>query len=72
MPAVSGLQPRLEEEGIDVLLVNVQDRGVRDTLRRLDFRFTPTYIVLDAMGEEVWRGNGVPSLDQILEWTQTG
>mgnify|MGYP002713103130 CR=1 FL=1 len=38
--------------------LNVHDSGVQPLLNDLSFRFTPTFILLDANGEEAWRTNG--------------
>ena len=38
--------------------LNVQGNGVQSLLNDLNFRFTPTFILLDANGTEVWRTNG--------------
>lgn len=55
---------RLEAEWgdeVQVLRVDVQDPSAQPLLTELGFRFTPTFIVLDGRGQEVWRTNG--SLD---------
>ena len=56
-PIVDGLE---EEWGADVsvMRLNVHDRGVSSLLNKLNFRFTPTFILLDESGDEVWRSNG--------------
>ena len=38
--------------------LNVHDSGVQPLLNELNFRFTPTFILLDENGTEIWRTNG--------------
>lgn len=56
-PIVDGLE---DEWGADVTVMrlNVHDNGVQPLLNELNFRFTPTFILFDENGEEVWRTNG--------------
>lgn len=37
-----------------------------DAAESLDIRFTPTVIVRDSAGEEVFRAEGVPTVPQVL------
>ncbi|MGH3690360.1 MAG: thioredoxin family protein [Microbacterium sp.] len=37
-----------------------------DAAERLDIRFTPTVIVRDSAGKEVFRATGVPTIPQVL------
>ena len=39
--------------------LNVQDRDAQAVLAQLGFRFTPTFILLDGGGQEIWRAVGV-------------
>ncbi|NDJ85639.1 MAG: hypothetical protein GYB66_07115 [Chloroflexi bacterium] len=63
---VRGLEPDLEEAGIDVLLVNIHTETGAELSERYDFEFSPTYIVFDADGTERWRSNSVPDLERVL------
>ena len=41
-----------------MLRLNVQDDGVRPVLQEVNFRYTPTFILCDNSGQEIWRTNG--------------
>lgn len=45
--------------------LNIHDEGVRQILTRLDFRFTPTFILFDRSGQESWRSIGSISTETI-------
>lgn len=56
-PIVNGL----EEEwagSVQVIQVNIQDRESRVFVEDLEAQFTPTFILFDASGQEVWRSVG--------------
>jgi hypothetical protein len=63
---VRGLQRQLEPEGIDTLLVDIHDEEGMVLRERFDFQLSPTYIVFDADGDEVWRANITPSRGRVL------
>jgi thiol-disulfide isomerase/thioredoxin len=44
---------------VQVVRVNVHDSENRPLLTRLGFRVTPTFILFDADGQEVWRATGI-------------
>ena len=46
---------------VEVMRLNVQGDNVRPLLQDLNFRYTPTFILFDGSGNEIWRTNG--SLD---------
>jgi len=48
-----------------VVRVNVQDASSRPWLERFAFRVTPTFVLLDGQGEEVWRSVGSIDAAQI-------
>jgi thiol-disulfide isomerase/thioredoxin len=56
-PIVNGLE---EEWGgsVQVVQVNIRDQASRSLIDRLDAQFTPTFVLFDAGGEEVWRSVG--------------
>lgn len=60
------LEPQLEEAGIDVLLVNIHDATGQVLMDRYDFRLSPTYLIFDSKGSQVWKGNLRPSLEDVL------
>jgi len=56
-PIVDGL----EEEwagSVQVIQVNIQDRQNREFIRELGAQFTPTFVLFDTSGQEVWRAVG--------------
>ncbi len=66
LPAVRGLQPQLEAEGIDVLLVSIHGETGQVLTARYAFDLSPTYILFDAAGQEIWRSHSLPTLERVL------
>ncbi|MGD2078039.1 MAG: hypothetical protein PVH18_06630 [Chloroflexota bacterium] len=62
-PIVNGLE---REWGgtVQVVQVNIQNRSNEPLLERLDARFTPTFVLIDAAGEEAWRSVGSINADE--------
>lgn len=61
---------RLERElegRADVVRLNVHDPVGQAFTRPLSFRFTPTFILFDGDGNEVWRAVGALDRDVVLE-----
>jgi thiol-disulfide isomerase/thioredoxin len=59
--AVKPVVDRFEEQEVDrvrVIRVNVQDAAGRDLGARFGMEFTPTFILFDTDGSEVWRAVG--------------
>jgi thioredoxin-related protein len=54
---VDGIENRHAEELI-VIRLNIQDPVGRAVAERFDFRFTPTFVFIDAAGNEIWRQVG--------------
>lgn len=56
-PIVNGLK---EEWADDVLVVqlNIHQKANDRLIRQLDAQFTPTFVLLDKSGDEVWRQVG--------------
>lgn len=52
---------------VQVVRLNVQDDEAQPLLAQLGFRFTPTFILLDANGREVWRTNGVIDANEVKQ-----
>lgn len=63
---VRALQDDLKDEHVDVLLVDIHDEVGDSLARRFAFRVTPTYIIFDEDGHEIWRGHSTPARDDIL------
>jgi thioredoxin-related protein len=52
---------------VTVLRLNVQEPAAQPLLAELNFRFTPTFILFDGDGREIWRTNGVIVPDEVNE-----
>ena len=52
---------------LPVLQVNIQQRENRALTERLDAQFTPTFVLFDASGQEVWRSVGQVDADDVRE-----
>jgi thioredoxin-related protein len=52
---------------VRVIQLNVHDGDARELIARLDFRFTPTFILFDKGGREVWRKVGSIDADEVQE-----
>lgn len=60
----------LEEEWagkVRVLQVSIGDAQSRAFTRQLDAQFTPTFILFDATGREVWRMVGQIDTDEVRQ-----
>ena len=56
-PIVDGLEEEFRG-GLTVIRINVQEAGMQPLLERYNFRFTPTFILFDSEGREVFRSVG--------------
>jgi thioredoxin-related protein len=54
---VDGIEDKHAEE-LNVIRLNIQDPVGRAVAERFDFRFTPTFVFIDAVGNEIWRQVG--------------
>ena len=72
LPAVRGLEPELKAAGIDLLLVNIHDETGAVLTERYDFELSPTYILFDAGGAEVWRGARPPTVSEVRRLSVEG
>lgn len=63
-PAVEALAADWGED-VNLLSLNVHDPAARPLLDQLNFRYTPTYILFNAQGQEIWRTSGSPHPDEI-------
>ncbi|MBM3122711.1 MAG: hypothetical protein FJZ97_11105 [Chloroflexi bacterium] len=50
---------------LTVVRVNVQDPAARPWLARFAFRVTPTFVLLDGQGQEIWRSVGSIDATQV-------
>ena len=53
-------------DGVDTLLIDIHGPDGAALRERFGFELSPTYIVFDAQGHEVWRGNMIPSRRKVL------
>ena len=63
-PIVNGLE-REWAGSVQVIQINIQDRANRAMVERLGARFTPTFVLFEAAGEEVWRSVGSINPDEV-------
>jgi hypothetical protein len=54
---VDGIE-RQQAGALIVVRMEVQDAAARPWLERFAFRLTPTFVLLDGRGREVWRSVG--------------
>jgi thioredoxin-related protein len=54
---VDGIENK-HEDGLIVIRLNIQDPVGKAVAERFDFRFTPTFVFIDAAGNEIWRQVG--------------
>jgi thiol-disulfide isomerase/thioredoxin len=60
---------RIEQENPDltVVRIDVQDPAASNILSEYDFQYTPTFIMFDPQGEELWRVAGAIDPDWVGE-----
>jgi len=66
LPAVRRLEAQLRRDGVDVLLVNIHTEPGLTLTDRYQFQVSPTYIMFDGSGAEIWRSNRQPDRGLIL------
>lgn len=70
LPAVSALSEQLQSMSSlqwRVLLLDIHQAPANAMLERFGFSTTPTYLVFDAEGVEVWRSNRVPKAEELVQ-----
>jgi thioredoxin-related protein len=63
---VDGIESEFEGE-LKVIRLNVQEPVGQTLGRKYRFEFTPTFILFDRQGEEVWRSIGVITPSEIRD-----
>lgn len=63
---MEGLQITWGEQ-VQVVQLNVHDSDAQPVLAQLGFRFTPTFILLNGSGSEVWRTTGVIDANEVQQ-----
>ncbi|MBN8594664.1 MAG: hypothetical protein J0M33_23110 [Anaerolineae bacterium] len=61
---MDGLTKQIESD-FTVLRLDIQSEVGSALADQIGFRSTPQFVLLDASGAEVWRGNGVPADEQL-------
>jgi thioredoxin-related protein len=69
-PIVDGLEAEWGN-AVQVARLNIHDAAAADLLQQLNFRFTPTFILFDETGREVWRAVGSLSPDEVNQQIHT-
>lgn len=72
LPAVRDLTAGLQNDGVDALLLDIHAQPANAMLERFAFSVSPTYILYDAEGDEVWRGNSTPTRDEVVSRAANG
>jgi thioredoxin-related protein len=61
---VDGIEREFEGE-LTVIHINVQDPIGKELGQLYDFKYTPTFILLDSEGEELWRTIGAINPSEV-------
>ena len=72
LSTVRGQLPDIQQNDVQALLLNIHETPGRDLLSRFDFVFSPTYLIFDSEGEELFRSNELPTVEDILDITNAG
>jgi hypothetical protein len=67
LSTVRGYLPDIQHHEIDVLLLDIHTLPGRDVLGRFGFEFTPTYLIYHGDGEEIFRSNTLPMVNEIIK-----
>ncbi len=63
---MDGLEADLGEQA-QVVRINIHDEAAQSLLTQLDFEFSPTFILFDGEGNEVWREQGSLDTDAVKQ-----
>lgn len=69
-PIVNGLEKEWAG-AVQVVQVNIQNSTNQPLLERIDARFTPTFVLLDTNGKEVWRSVGSIRAEEVRRQVET-
>jgi thioredoxin-related protein len=64
---VDGLEDEFEGELV-VIRLNIQEPVGKALAPEFDFRYTPTFILFDAQGNEIWRMVGQIEAERVRDW----
>lgn len=65
LSTVRGHILEIQQQNMQVLLLNIHQSPAHDLLSRFDFLYSPTYLIYDEQGVEIFRSNELPSLEKI-------
>ena len=65
-PVVDGLEQELGNK-IEIIRVDIQSPGGRELAPHYDFEYTPTFIMFDSKGNELWRSIGRLDLQKVRD-----
>jgi hypothetical protein len=71
LSTVRGQLPELQRKDIDVLLLNINTSPGNEMLSRFEFEFTPLYLIFQGNGEEVFRSNSLPSVNDVIQLAES-
>lgn len=63
-PIVDGIEQKYRNR-LTVLRLNIQDPTSQPFLDRYNFQYTPTFILFDGNGKEIWRSVGSINADEM-------
>jgi thiol-disulfide isomerase/thioredoxin len=63
-PIVDGIEQKYQNRLV-ILRLNIQDPTSQPFLDRYNFQYTPTFILLDGNGKEIWRRVGSINADEM-------
>lgn len=65
LPTVRDLEADLKPDGVDTLIVDIHSDGGGDVAKYFHFKTSPTFILCDAEGKEIWRAHSAPSRAEV-------
>lgn len=69
-PIVDGIEE--ENAGqLEVIHLDVQKPEAKPFMQKFNFEFTPTFILFDAQGQEIWRSVGSLDSEKLREVVST-
>lgn len=63
-PIVNGLRSELGDK-VRIVQIDVHRKENRPLIERIGFRFTPTFVLYDEDGQEIWRASGGLNADEV-------
>lgn len=66
LSTVRGQLPDIQRKGVEVMLLNIHESPTRDLLTQFEFSLSPTYLIFSGDGTEIFRSNGLPTVDEII------